>query len=317
MKPQILRSEFLMSTLILAIALAAMAQADRPKNFVPEPLTECLVSDVKGSKPVFIKRMSEGNVALYGILLQAYRNPQVADYLLKSKVNNLWEYQKGYGVTSEDAAIVIEALLDYGIDRKSFSDSAETLIRDYYQNPGYFITTVHGRAYFAGPSLEITAHIGYLLTRIDAEKYKKQIQASARFVADQQLNDGSWAPLFFPSRELNAYFAIRFLATQGKLYRQQISAAADYLEKHQAADGGWNNSAVDAATAYLALRAAGRSGAAVARAKQYLVQERNSTKQRVEPILHYWFEYEATRDYYACFDRGELAKAWINIALKR
>src|SRR5262249_27760010 len=154
----------------------------------------------------------ECNVAYWGLVLKA--NPSdraLADYLLGCARDSLWEYQVGFGVTAEDSLLVLDGLLAAGIDRELLLRSAARLVELFWgPASGTFQTMsdqrdkvkacAQGRsAYWFGPSIDATAHAGWLLHQLAPERFASQVDACCRAVEGWQRSDGGWSGTWFPS----------------------------------------------------------------------------------------------------------------------
>lgn len=296
---------------------AAPAAPAQPAAFTPEKLTTCVRTDISGDEPVYLDRLAEGDVAYYGLILQARGDAAIADYLLANSVDGLWEYQKGYGHTAPDSTLVIEGLLEHGIAPERLAPSAEALVKYYWrEEASSFRTVAVGRAaYWSRPAVETTAHAAYLLKRIAPERYGEQIEMSARFVRAQQGEDGRWSGRWFPSHAVPTFYAARFLDTFGNEYRREIASAAAGLLKKQSAAGDWEGSVIETAAAVRTLALVGEYPEAVARGRAW-IKERIKNGAPGEPVLYYWFEDGGSRILYSCQDHGAVTGAWAALALR-
>src|SRR5262249_62223167 len=141
-------------------------------DFRQRCLIDVCVYAMKKEQPRFLLRKEEGNIAFYGLILQAQYNAHLHDYLLSSRQDSLWEYHTGFGVTAEDSALVMEALLAIPQDAPVLARSAQRLVELFYcPTAGAFCTLsphrhavaacAQGRAgYWLGPSLVVHAHCG-------------------------------------------------------------------------------------------------------------------------------------------------------------
>ena len=80
------------------------------------PLIRAHVYVLRDDRPVFIRTIVEGDIAFHGFRLKASRCSELANDLCELNSNGLWEYNRGFGVTMEDSALVIDGLIDAGWD---------------------------------------------------------------------------------------------------------------------------------------------------------------------------------------------------------
>ena len=283
-----------------------------------EPLTTCDVYRLTQSEPVYLGRVDEGNVAPYGVVLAAEPSPELAARLLSHEKRGQWEYSAGYGPTSADTAMVLEGLLKAGTDRRRLSESLSSVAREYFDaESGGFRTVLSGRArYWEGASTETTAHIAYLMQRVDPATFTREIEQARNFVVKHQADDGHWDGRWFPSVVLPTFHAVRLLAALG--HRDApVSRAVQFLLRLQRPDGSFAGSIIETSLAVLALTAADGPGEAVTRGRAWLRSRTSGeTCTPGEPFLYYWFELdERTRVFLSCSDRGPLARAWAKLAL--
>ncbi|HEX6276621.1 MAG TPA: prenyltransferase/squalene oxidase repeat-containing protein [Polyangiaceae bacterium] len=283
-----------------------------------EPLTTCDVYRLTSTEPMYLGRVDEGNVAPYGVLLAAEPSPKLAERLLSYEKRGQWEYSAGYGPTSADTAMVLEGLLKAGTDRRRLTDSLSSLARDYFDaESGGFRTVLSGRArYWEGVSTETTAHIAYLMQRVDPATFAREIEQAKDFVLKRQADDGHWDGRWFPSLVLPTFHAVRLLAALGN-HDAPMSRAVTFLLRLQRPDGSFAGSVIETSLAVLALAAANGSSEAVARGRAWLRSRTSGeTCTPGETFLYYWFELDAeTRVFLSCSDRGPLARAWAKLAL--
>lgn len=293
----------------------------RPASFARHYLIDATVYQFDEHAPRFVEQRTEGNIAFYGLILQATRDDALRDYLLDAARDDLWEYQEGFGVTAEDSALVLEGLLECDVPRDRLRVSARKLVAQCFDaEQGAFHTLRGGRArYWQGLSVDSSAHLAYLLQEIDADEFAPIVRACAAYVAAQQQADGLWQGKWFPSRIVTTYHAVRLLA----LFDDDdvLARAHAALTKLQTRRGDWNASVIDTSAAVLALRVVARRDpsvdAAIERGKEWLVAQKNGNGWRGEPILYYWYELDdGTRLFYHCADKGAVTRAWAQIALR-
>ena len=304
------------------LLIAGFLLACRPDpGFVAHKLTRCMVYDISDSAPEFTRIHDEGDVAYYGLILQATGQRELRDYLLAKKRDHLWEYNWDYGVTAEDSAIVMDGLLSSGVKPAQLLASAERISREYYvQSSGGFRTVLNPRsAYWDKASVVTTGHIAWLLRQISPVEFSGQTESAARFLQKTQLPDGSWKGEWFPSRTIPSYYSLRFLATNRLAYASELRRGTEYLRGNQQADGSWSNSVIETSAAILGLQAADNPGF-----KKEIEQGRHWLREKIrhsvqgEAVLYYWFERKGSksREFLHCSDLGEVTKAWALLALK-
>lgn len=293
----------------------------RAARFGQQLLVDATVYQLTEHAPRFVERLREGNIAFYGLVAQATRDEALVKYLLEQAQNGLWEYQNGFGVTAEDSALVLEGLLECGAAGERLRYSAQRLVEQFYDaEAGAFHTLYGGRArYWRGASVDASAHIGYLLARIDPDTYASHIAACAAFVAAAQQPDGLWQGRWFPSRMITTFYAARLLARFD--YADALGRAYHAILTRQTRRGSWDNSVVETAAAMLALRVLAALNAsawdAIERGRQWLVSQKDEHGWRGEPLLYYWYELDdGTRLFYHCADRGQVTGAWATLALR-
>ena len=109
-------------------------------------LIRATIYDLQDDRPVFLQTIEEGNIAYYGLVLQATPNPDLRAYLLRHSVDNLWEYQIDFNPTAEDSLLVIEGLWRTGDAQALLPSLAELVKRFYKEDDGAFHTVLEGRA---------------------------------------------------------------------------------------------------------------------------------------------------------------------------
>jgi squalene cyclase len=174
-----------------------------------------------------------------------------------------------------------------------------------------------GRArYWQGASTETTAHIAYLMQRVDPAAFAREIEQALNFVVKHQANDGHWDGRWFPSVVLPTFHAVRLLAALGN-HDAPLTRAVKFVLRLQRPDGSFAGSIIETSLAVLALTAADGPSEAVARGRAWLrSRAAGETCVAGEPFLYYWFELdEQTRLFLSCIDRGPIARAWAKLAL--
>jgi predicted NAD/FAD-dependent oxidoreductase len=322
----------------MSAAIASGVKAAHQVNAYFQPYTgaadfrqRCLIDvcvyAMKKAQPLFLRRKEEGNIAFYGLLLQAQYDAHLHDYLLNCRQDSLWEYHSGFGVTAEDSTLVMDALLAVPQDAAVLARSAQRLVELFYcPSEGAFCTLspqrhtvaacAKGRArYWEGPSVDATAQAGYLLHNIAPEAYAREIAACADYIARHQHPTGHWKGRWFPSTLITTYYAVRFLHRMAQWYRSHIDKARHYMVTSQQADGSWGHAVIDTAAAMLAFKAVGE--APPPQATAWLQAQRGPTGWRGEPVLYYWSELNIHQKlFYHCTDKGQITTAWATLALQ-
>jgi monoamine oxidase len=315
------------------------------------PLLDAYRYRLHDEQPVFIDRRSEGDIAFYGLLLQAEPGDErLRDYLLENRRDGLWEYHKGYGVTAEDSTLVIEGLWQAGVSRDVLEASLQRLVAHCFdEQVGAFHTIPfarQGRAgYWRGPSIDATAHAGYLLQAMAADRFATAIRRCAEYLRARQSADGRFAGRWFPSWTWTTYHAVRLLQAQGETDAAQRAHWA--LLRGQADDGSWQHSVIDTSAAVLALGVLDAGDPAIERGRAWLRAREQRHGWVPEAVLYYWFEPRAgsmdadaslgagfprelasggaagwydneasRRIFFHAMDRGRITNAWARLALK-
>lgn len=296
---------------------AGNAEARRP--FPLAPLVHSTVYELGDDGPVFLRHIVEGNIAYYGLVLQATGDARLGEYLVHVAVDDLWEFHAGFGVTAADSALVLEGLLETHADPGLLARSARRLVDVFYSGEeGAFATVVSGRAaYWLGVSTETTAHVAWLLHRIDAAAWSEQVRRSVHFVQQKQQPDGHWEGKWFPSHLIPTYYAVRLLldAAAGSS-AAHAARARDYILRTQLGNGSWSHLVIDTAVAILALRRLGGADDAIERATAWLHERAKVGSVAGEPVLYYWYDAEGGRKTFFCArDAGPIARAWATLAV--
>ncbi|SMC89448.1 FAD-dependent oxidoreductase [Sporomusa malonica] len=315
---------------------AARALLEAAEDFVRYQdtfLVDVYTYRLDGSRPVFIKHSEEGNIAFYGLILQATGDIRLQQYLISASLNGLWEYQTGFGVTAEDSALVLEGLWETGTDRQFLLRSLEKLVEQFYdQDAGAFCTIRKGRAkYWQGASADATGMIGYLLACLAPTEYQSQIAACVEHVRRTQNEQGFWRGKWFPSYLITTWYSLRLLsAVDTENHMAAMAKAVSYVLKKQQDNGSWNLSVIDTAAALLTLRQAKSANnkslpalhQAMLAAKHWLIHS-SGKRPCGEPVLYYLFEEENWLQerlnhtlFFHCQDKGQIAAAWRQLALR-
>ncbi|ACY13422.1 FAD-dependent oxidoreductase [Haliangium ochraceum] len=303
------------------------AQESDNTSFRAEFLTFVTIYEFLAERPIIRWKTQEGNIAFYGLLLEA--NPgdvALRDYLRSCSVRGLWEYQPEFGVTPEDSALVMNGLLAAGVPTSELEDSAERFVELFFDSAtGSFLSLsrqregelwmAQGRAeYWQGPSIEASAMVGYLLHCIAPERFCEQLDACRDYLAQRQQARGFWQGRWFPSEVVDTFYVTRLLATQAQRYEEPLKRARAYLYKHQRDDGSWFGSVIDTAAAMRALAALGEPRNE--RGREWLEKAGESGRWRGEPVLYYAFDGDrGQRLFYHCADKGKITTAWATLAL--
>lgn len=275
------------------------------------PLIDTWVYRMTPERPQLVRTLEQGDVAFYGPVLEANGDAALARTLLADAVDGLWEYEHGFGPTAEDSALVLDGLLAAGADQDVLRRSAARLVDTFFDDGAGAFHTVHGgRArYWAGPSIDATAHVGWLLSRLDATRWKDQIAACRAFVRAARADDGFWRSRWFPSALLTTFLAARLLGDD-----PVVADVRTALADAQRDDGSFGGSVVDTAFAVRTLADA----AAVARGRAWLTLQRGPHGWAGEPVLYYTMETPdpGVRFFFHCVDKGPITSAWATLALR-
>lgn len=278
-----------------------------------ETLTRCSLYTLNDRSPQFKEIADEGNIAYYGLLLAASPDINLAKKLISENRGGLWEYHRKYGITSEDSAIVIEGLLATGISKNILLKSLSAISEKFFDSDnGCFKTVNKGRAdYWQGCSVETTAHIAYLMYKVDSEKFAREIEASAKYTSLNQSEDGKWNGRWFPSSAIPSYYSVRLLSLFGERFAENISKSLSYLEKTQSVNGSWNNSIIETSAAILLIKSSGIKTGALSKAETWITK----STFKAEPILYYWFDNNGSKLFFDCWDKGFISMAWKKLAI--
>jgi hypothetical protein len=306
------------------------------------PLAETTVLRLDGSGPEFVGTFRDGTVAYYGLLLQAGRAGgefligeegcrEAERYLLQETVGGLWGYQRDYGVTSLDSALVMEGLLSTGRYGERLRESCRVLVDTFFdRGEGGFRTmplalpgrTPPGRApYWQGTDCPATAFCGWLLTRIAPEGYPEEITLCRDYLLRNQRVSGGWPGKWFPSQTIPIWYALRFFASlEGSPHDSPLLKGAEEravcrLQSGQGSDGSWSRSVIETSAALLALEAASPKFSSLASGRDWLRGVRGPDGWTGEPIRAYWFEENGERTLFFTRDLGRVSSAWAALAL--
>lgn len=301
-------------------APAATAARPAPHPMIVEPLLHGSVFAITPEAPHFLQHVAEGNVAYYGLLLQASGEPWIRQWLEGAAVDGLWEFHTGFGVTAADSALVMEGLLARGGDRDRLRDAAGRLVERFFdEHAGAFRTVNDGRAaYWKGVSVETTAHVAYLLHRIDADAWHEVVARCTQYVRRAQDKAGYWEGRWYPSRIIPTYYATRLLRHAAiERSAQRLLKARNWLVASQQKNGGWSALVTDTAAAVLTLREIGGADNALEMGLEWLGSRMRGADLAGEPVLYYWYDDEARKRFFVARDAsGRIARAWAALALR-
>lgn len=284
-----------------------------------ENLTLCTVYEMDERSPKFKEILYEGNIAYYGLIAMAEKNIKLAQKVAAvSTTDDQWEYGYGYGATSSDSAIVIESLVELGIEKEKTAGALKTIFEKYYDHENGCFATMSansGRAeYWKGCSIETTAQIGYLLYKFDKNKYGAIAEKCAHYTSARMKRSGYWESRWFPSFMIPTYYAVRLLNLYG-IYKDQLKRSSDYIKKSQKNDGSWNGSVIETSAAVLALKTIALEHSEIDKGLKYLqISDQGNVP---EAVLYYWFELDGVKTFFNCVDLGMVADSWKKIAIDR
>ncbi|AOW98182.1 hypothetical protein BJP34_00875 [Moorena producens PAL-8-15-08-1] len=277
------------------------------------------IYQLSSDKPVFLENKEEGNIAFYGLMLQAHPDKTLQTYLLnQATTEHLWEYQIDYGITADDSALVIEGLMETGVSDQVLMPSLKKLVECFYDSEQGAFRTIRkqGRAvYWQGSSIDATAQVGYLLHRIAPDQFQSEISACTRYLQQNQSEQGYWQSRWFPSVMLTTYYVIRLLWFFPQ-YQKTLKKTRNYILRTQTDNGSWGNSIIETATAILALQTMNVGASAQTEAKQWILSQKTDQGWRGEPVLYYWYEINPEKKlFFHCMDKGKITTAWATLAL--
>ena len=270
-------------------------------------------------QPLFRGSFEECNIAYYGLILQAQYDEDLKHYLLDSQKDHLWEWQTGYGATAEDTALVLEGLMESNVAEEDLMPSLIQLRNRFFSPPlGAFQTVSQGRAeYWRGPSIDATAHIGYLMHRVAPQRFGEEIAQCVRFLLSNQHPQGYWQGKWFPSRLITTRYAVRLCAQFPESCEEALQKATQFVLTTQEKSGNWNDSVIDTANAMLILEGLGLWHAQREKAADWLRRREKEPGWAGEPVLYYWFDIPGgAKVFYHCIDKGAITRAWALLALK-
>jgi glycine/D-amino acid oxidase-like deaminating enzyme len=320
----------------LASGTAAAARVQRYLDVPPaveryrsEYLVETTIYQFSGERPGCLQTKQECNLSYWGTVLQADPDPALAQYLRENTRDSLWEYQTGFGVTSDDTVLACEGLLAAGESSATLEPSLRRLVELFYEpERGAFLALspqrrevkacAQGRAdYWCGPSLDATSQAAWLLHTVLPGRYPEVVAACGRFVARAQRPDGSFSGLWFPTTVLTTWHAIRLLAALCPEHTASVERARDFIAKGQGQDGSWSGSVIETAAGLLALQLLEPGALGIAAARRWIESRRQAGGAWPgEPLLYYWFETgPGQKLFFHCRDLGRVTSAWAKLAL--
>ena len=298
------------------------------------PLIRAHVYVLRDDRPVFIRTIVEGDIAFHGFRLKASRCSELANDLWELNSNGLWEYNRGFGVTMEDSALVIDGLIDAGWDTDALKNSVDLLISHFYApDEGAFHTLFKGRSkYWLGPSLEANAFAVYFLEKLTISSQSEVKKNALEYILKQQFSPTGWKGRWFHQQALSNYYVLRALAAVGKK-RPNLISILNHMMESQGPDGSWNTSVISTSlnalsVAYLVELMPDNTAIslnplqAILNAKTWLRSGDSQDKQS-EPILYYWYEAASLisgignrKIFYHCEDMGEIGDALRKFSLR-
>ena len=310
-------------------------------DFGRMPLAETAVLRLGGNGPEYTETFRDGTVAYYGLLLHAGNAGEdgfppdrrefweMERYLLEETVGGLWGYQRDYGVTSLDSALVMEGLLSTGRHGERLRESCRQLTDVFFdRDEGGFRTLPAGspgRApYWQGPDCPATAFCGWLLTQIDPESHAEEIALCRDYLLRNQRIGGGWPGKWFPSQTIPVWYALRFFASiedsshDSPLLEGARERAVCRLRSGQRNDGSWGGSVIETSAALLALeleKNAPLAPPSIGAGRKWLRSVEGPDGWPGEPILAYWFEEGGERTLFFTRDLGRVSSAWATLAL--
>lgn len=288
-----------------------------------ETLTVCSKYKITNEKPEFIETYHEGNIAPYAVLAQALKDRKLAEKVAERMTDDFqWEWDYNYGGTSFDSSLVLEALIDLGIERDKVEKSLRSLAKIYFRgNEGCFATlpeNVGQSPYWQGCSADISAHLGYLFYKFNPDKYASLAKSSAEYVK-KSVDSRSFGSKWFQSNTLMPYYAARLFGIFGDEYSKQIDIIKNFLLKKQGGNGSFNDSVLETSYAVLAMKALGNKELLpnIEKAGSWL---KNNKNRYPEPILYYWVgsdKNQAGKIFFSCYDKGLISEAYKKTALEK
>ena len=298
------------------------------------PLIRAHVYVLRDDRPVFIRTIIEGDIAFHGFRLKASHCTELANVLWELNSNGLWEYSRGFGVTMEDSALVIDGLIDSGWDSDALKNSVDLLISHFYApDDGAFHTLFKGRSkYWLGPSLEANAFAVYFIEKLAIRSQSEVKKNALEYILKQPFSPSGWKGRWFHQQAISNYYVLRALAAVGKK-RPNLISILNHMLQSQAPDGSWNMSIISTSLNALSISylvelipdsfaISLNPLQAILNAESWLRSGDSQDKQS-EPILYYWYEAASLisgignrKIFYHCEDMGEIGDALRKFSLR-
>ena len=298
------------------------------------PLLTAFIYHLLDERPRYIGSQKEGNIAFYGLLLLATRDRNIYNYLLSHSINGLWEYHTGFGVTLEDSLLVLEGLIDNGLDESTYKYHLDKCIHEFYDhNTSLFSTITKGRAnYWEGSSVHGTVHAYYLIF-----KYYQELPplVSVSQLVDYlytELSDNHlWNSRWFVNSHFTSFYVVRLLCILplNPKVTSLITIFAEKLIQTQLNNGSWDNSFLSTSCCLSALTLmiknniipSNKQTVDVITLSVKFLRSSNQDSFANEPILYYWYEHlsskkDSSKRFYHCVDNGLIVKSLIDLSLR-
>ena len=317
----------------LVLDLISQENSGCSKSSLP-PLLTAFVYNYQLERPIFIGSQKEGNIAFYGLILSSTYSKTIYRYLLNHSVNGLWEYHTGFGCTLEDTLLVLEGLIDSGLDEVAYKHYFDKCIDSFYDHEsGLFITLVNGRAdYWQGPSIHGTVHAYYLILKYYPDIINTlQIHELIDYLYSEFSNTHSWSSRWFCNSHFTSFYVIRLLCILPSSM-QVCDLVYLYFEKliqTQLYNGSWDNSLISTACALLSLKSIIDSKIVDIKSDVIdkisrgvdCVNDLHHKTHINEPILYYWYDTfnqnsESSKRFFHCVDNGLITKSLIDLSLR-
>ena len=298
------------------------------------PLLSAYIYKFDQNRPCYIGSQKEGNVAFYGILLSASLSPEISSYLTEKSKDGLWEYHDGFGVTLEDSLMVLDGLIDSGLNHKKIQFHLHRCIDKFYDvNTGLFVTLVNGRdRYWDGPSIHGTVQISYLILKYCNNPNRIIcIEKILRYIKEEFTNDFVWKSRWFTNYHFTSFYVVRllsYLQIDNQIV-ELINRFYQHIFQTQLSCGSWDDSVISTSSIIMALTklpkldnsySLSELNNIIRNACKFLIDYKEKQVLATEPILYYWYdttlsENQFTKRFYHCIDSGKIASALSTIAL--
>ena len=246
----------------------------------------------------------------------------------------MWEYHTGFGTTLEDSLLVLEGLIDSGLDELAYKYHLDKCIDSFYDHKsGLFITLIKGRAdYWQGPSIHGTVHAYYLILKYYPDIINTlQIQELIDYLFSEFSNNHSWSSRWFCNSHFTSFYVIRLLCILPSSVQvcDLVYLYFDKLIQTQLYNGSWDNSLTSTACALLSLKSIVDSKIMLC-TSDYIdnfirgVDFVNGYPHKAhtkEPILYYWYDTShqnslSSKRFFHCVDNGLITKSLIDLSLR-